>query len=62
METEDKTLSTLLYLTTKQFNLSEDEAKELLLVEDKLREDAADVILDRDKQRIAKLKAERETK
>lgn len=58
----DKTLDTLLYLTTKQFNLSEDEAKTLLIVEDKLRDDAADVILEKDKQRIAKLKAERETK
>lgn len=58
----DKTLETLLYLTTKQFNLSEDEAKTLLIVEDKLRDDAADVILEKDKQRIAKLKAERETK
>ena len=61
MET-DKTIETLLYLTTKQFNLSEEEAKALLFENDELKDNAADLILEKDKQRIAKLKAERETK
>lgn len=62
MADEDKTIETLLYLTTKQFNLSEDEAKALLIVDDQLREDAVDVILEKDKERIKKLRDEREKK
>lgn len=51
-----------MYLVTKQFNLNEDEAKALLLQDDQLREDVADVILEKDKDRIKKLKDEREKK
>ena len=49
----------LLYLTTKQFNLTEDEAKALLLEGDELKPDATDLILDLDKSRIQKLKDDR---
>ena len=53
----------LLYLTTKQFNLTEDEAKELLFDEEGiLKENAADIILEKDKERIQKFKDERTTK
>jgi hypothetical protein len=49
----------LLYLTTKQFNLTEDEAKTLLLEGEDLKENAVDLLLEKDKERIQKLKDER---
>lgn len=57
-----ETSETLMYLATKQFNMTEDEAKELLFDGDNIRDNAADLLLERDKQRILKLRAERETK
>lgn len=52
----------LLYLATKQFNLTEDEAKTLLFEGDELKENAVDLLLDKDKERIQKLKDERTAK
>ena len=60
---EEKALETLLYLGTKQFNLTEDELKPLITDEEgKLKDDAADILLEKDKERIAKLKKDRELK
>jgi len=62
MENEE-TLKALMYLATKQFNLTEEELKPLLTDDEgKLKEDALDLLLEKDKDRIAKLKKERETK
>lgn len=52
----------LLYLTTKQFNLTEDEARSLLFEGDELKENAVDLLLEKDKERIQKLKDERTTR
>lgn len=58
----EKTVEVLTYLATKQFNLTEEEVKEIIMDGEELRENAADMLLERDKQRIAKLKEEREKK
>lgn len=53
----EETLEKLIYLTTKQFNLTEEEAKAMLTdAEGKLLDTAADVILEKDKERVKKLK------
>jgi len=52
----------LLYLATKQFNLTEDEAKALLFDGDELKDNASDLLLDKDKERIQKLKDDRTTR
>ena len=63
MEEDQKTIELLTYIATKQFNLTEEEAKAIIVSEEgKLKDDAADVLLEKDKARIAKLKSERETK
>ena len=60
---EEKTLDTLLYIATKQFNRTEDELKPLITDEEgNLKDDAAEVLLNLDKERIAKLKKERTDK
>jgi hypothetical protein len=50
-----------LYQATKMFNWTETEAKERLFDGEELKEDYADVILEADKARVAKLKEERTT-
>ena len=52
----------LLYLATKQFNLTEDEAAALLVEGDDLKDNAVDLLLEKDKERIDGLKKQRETK
>lgn len=49
----------LLYLATKQFNLTEAEATTLLIENDELKDNAVDLLLEKDKERIQKLKDER---
>jgi hypothetical protein len=52
----------LLYLATKQFNLTEDEATAMLIENDELKENAVDLLLEKDKERVARLKDERTTR
>ena len=52
----------LLYLATKQFNLTEDEAKALLIEGEELKDNAVDLLLEKDKERIQKLKDDRTTR
>ena len=52
----------LLYLATKQFNLTEDEATALLIEGEELKDNAVDLLLEADKARIQKLKDERTTR
>jgi hypothetical protein len=52
----------LLYLTTKQFNLTEDEAKTLLFDGEELKENAVDILLEKDKERVDNLRKQREEK
>ena len=52
----------LLYLATKQFNLTEDEATTLLIEGEELKDNAVDLLLEADKARIQKLKDERTTR
>ena len=52
----------LLYLATKQFNLTEDEATALLIEGEELKDNAVDLLLEADKARIQKLKDDRTTR
>lgn len=51
-------LQFILHILTKQFNLSEDEVKTLILDGDKLKADAADLILVKAAEKVTKLKGE----
>lgn len=57
---DEATKKLLLYITTKQFNLTEDEATALLFDGDKLKDDAGDAILSKAADTVARLKKERD--